>query len=124
MTWTPEELRTLDETAELRISSTRTDGTLRPFVTIWMARSGSEVFVRSAHGVDNGWFRRAKASGRGRIRAGGLERDVQFAPPEGDVHALLDAALHAKYDRYGPGPVGAITGEAAHAATLRLVPLG
>jgi hypothetical protein len=39
------------------------------------------------------------------------------------VHAALDAAYHAKYNRYGPRIVGSVTG--AHAAvgeTLRLVP--
>jgi hypothetical protein len=74
--------------------------------------------------VDNPWFRRAVASGSGRIEAGGVTRDVTFERPADDVHEAIDAALHAKYDRYGPGPVGAITGGAAHAGTLRVVPAG
>jgi hypothetical protein len=121
-TWTPDELARIGRADELRIASRRPDGTLRGFVTIWVARSGDEVYVRSAHGVDNPWFRRAVASGRGRIEAGGVARDVTFEEPEEDVHAGIDAALHTKYDRYGPGPVGAITGASAHPGTLRLVP--
>ena len=52
------------------------------------------------------WFRRAKASSTGRIRDGGLERDVSFAEAAPGVHAGIDAAYHAKYDSYGPQIVG------------------
>jgi len=31
-------------------------------------------------------------------------------------------ALHAKYDRFGPGPVGAITGPDAATTTLLVMP--
>ena len=61
---------------ELQIASRRTDGTLRSFVTIWVVRSGDDIYVRSAYGTENPWYRRALASGRGRIKAGGVERDV------------------------------------------------
>jgi len=37
-------------------------------------------------------------------------------------HSAIDAAYHAKYDRYGPGIVGAVTGPAAPPTTLRLTP--
>jgi hypothetical protein len=90
-TWTPDELTRIGRADELRIASRRPDGTLRGFVTIWVARSGDEVYVRSAHGVDNPWFRRAVASGSGRIEAGGVTRDVTFEQPEDDVHAGIDA---------------------------------
>jgi hypothetical protein len=33
----------------------------------------------------------------------------------------IDDAYHAKYDRYGPGPVGHVTGSAAHAVTIHLI---
>ncbi|WP_418606369.1 DUF2255 family protein [Georgenia sp. SUBG003] len=46
-------------------------------MTIWHVRSGDAVYIRSAHGPDNGWFRRAMAAGTG-IRSGGVERDVTF----------------------------------------------
>jgi hypothetical protein len=58
----------------------------------------------------------------GRIRAGGLERDVTFADPAPDVHADIDAAYHAKYDRHGPEIVGTVAGSRAHAVTIMLVP--
>jgi hypothetical protein len=36
----------------------------------------------------------------------------------------LDAACHAKYDRYGPQIVGSVTGPQAHAVTIRLAKTG
>jgi hypothetical protein len=121
-TWTDEELRRIGEAQELQLASERPDGTLRPYVTMWVVRADDELYVRSAYGPTNPWFRRAKASGVGRIRAGGLERDVTFAEPAPGVHADIDAAYHAKYDRYGPEIVGTVVGSKAHAVTIRLEP--
>lgn len=120
--WTEEELGRIGEAHELQLASERPDGTLRPHVTIWVVRVGDELYVRSAYGANNPWFRRAKASGVGRIRAGDLERDVMFAEPAPDVHPDIDAAYRGKYDRYGPAIVGTVVGSLAHAFTMRLVP--
>ena len=107
---------------ELQITSRRSDGSLRPYVTIWVVRSGDDVYVRSAYGHENGWFQRALTSGEGRIRAGGVERDVAFEEPGVVVDADLTAAYHAKYDRYGPTIVGTVVSPEAARSTLRLVP--
>lgn len=122
--WPSEMLSTIDDADELRVSSYRPDGTLRPFVIIWVVRVGDDVYIRSAYGPGNGWFRRAQASGTGRIEVSGLEQDVSFVTPEPDVHAAIDAAYHAKYDRYGPGIVKTVVGPEVVAVTLRLVPRG
>jgi hypothetical protein len=119
-TWTSDELSRIGGAQELQVASLRADGTLRPYVTIWVVRAGDDLYVRSAYGADNPWFRRARASGTGRIRAGGVERDVTFAEPAPDVHADVDRAYHAKYDRYGPAIVGTVVGEKAVGTTLRL----
>src|SRR5918993_3473888 len=121
-TWTNQELRRIGEAEELQLASARPDGTLRPYVTMWVVRAGDELYVRSAYGPDNPCYRLAKASGAGRIRAGGLERDVTFAEAAPGVHAAIDAAYHSKYDRYGPGIVGSVVGPGAEAVTIRLVP--
>lgn len=122
MTWTEDELTRIGQVRELRLASTRPDGSLRPYVTIWVVRAGDDLYVRSAYGSSNPWFVRAKASGTGRIRAGGIERDVAFAEAAPDAHAAIDAAYHAKYDRYGPAIVGTVVGEQVEAVTIRLVP--
>ena len=78
--------------------------------------------MRSAYGPDNPWYRRATTSGADRIRAGGIERDVSFAQAPAKALDDIDAAYHAKYDRYGPQIVGSVTGPDAHRVTVRLVP--
>jgi hypothetical protein len=120
-TWTEDELARIGGAEELQLASRRRDGTLRPYVTMWVVRAGDDLYVRSAYGADNPWYRRAKASGAGRIRAGGIERDVTFTDAGPDAHVAIDAAYHAKYDRYGPTIVGSVTGPEAKAVTVRLV---
>src|SRR6476661_6003172 len=120
--WTADEAERLGRTDELQIASRRPDGTLRPFVTIWFVRIGDDIYVRSAHGYNNPWFQRALRSGKGRIRAGGVERDVTFEVPAPDLADGVSGAYHAKYDRYGRGSVGIVVSPEAVRSTLRAVP--
>lgn len=120
--WTADELRRIAGAQEVQISSRRPGGSLRPFVTIWGVGHGDDVYVRSAHGYDNPWFQRALRSGEGRIRAGGVERDVTFEVPGPEVANAITAAYHAKYDRYGPSIVGTVVSPEAARSTLRVVP--
>jgi hypothetical protein len=120
--WTADELARIGRATELDIASCRPDGTLRQFVTIWVVRVGDDVYVRSAYGYANPWFQRALASGEGRIRAGGVERDVKTEIPGASMDADVSAAYHAKYDRYGPTIVGTVVSAEAVRSTLRLVP--
>ncbi len=121
-TWANDSLAKVGNAEELAIASRRPDGSLRPYVTIWTVRVDGDIYVRSAAGPDNPWFRRALASGEGRIRAGGLEQDVALEGAAPDVAASVTAAYHAKYDRYGPSIVGTVVSAEAVASTLRLVP--
>ena len=120
--WTEDELARLGGAEELRVASMRRDGTQRPYVIVWTVRAGDELYVRSAYGSDNPWFRRAVASGIGRVKAGGIEPDVAFEPAGDEVMDAVDAAYHAKYDRYGKGIVGTVVGPRSWPTTLRLVP--
>jgi hypothetical protein len=121
-TWTDDELRRIGGADELRVASERPDGSLRPFTTIWHSALGGELYIRSAHGPENGWFRRVRQAGVGRISSGGVEKDVTFELADAGVREALDAALHQKYDRYGPGPVGAVTGDDVLETTLKVTP--
>jgi hypothetical protein len=121
-TWTSDELDRVGDAEELQIASFRSDGTLRPFVIIWVVRVGDGIYIRSAFGPDSHWYRHARTSGAGRIRAGGVERDVTFDEPEPDAHDAIDAAYHAKYDSYGPVLVGNVIDDQAHELTIRLLP--
>ena len=90
-TWTNDELDRIGNAEELQLASVRPDSSLRPYVTMWVVRAGDDLYVRSAYGPDNPWYRRAQASGAGQSRAGGVERDVTFT----------DAALRAGRHRRG-----------------------
>ena len=63
--WTPDELTRIGTAEELQVSSTRADGTLRPYVTIWVVRAGDDIYIRSAYGSANPWFVRAGRSSTG-----------------------------------------------------------
>jgi hypothetical protein len=120
--WTPDQRRRIGDAEELQLASYRTDGSLRPYVTMWVVRAGADLFVRSAGGPNRTWYRLAVASGRGRIRAGGVEQDVVFANADDADHGDIDAGYHGKYDRYGPTIVGHVVGSGAVQATIRLLP--
>jgi hypothetical protein len=119
--WKPEQLDRIGQAVELQLASDRPDGSLRPCVTMWVVRVGDNLYVRSAYGRDNPWFRRAMASGAGRIGSGGVERSATFAEAAADVQGAIDAAYQAKYDRYAQTIVGSVVGTDAHQATVRLV---
>jgi hypothetical protein len=119
--WKPEELDRIGPAVELQLASDRPDGSLRPRMTMWVVRVGDNLYVHSAYGPDNPWFRRAMGNRAGRIRSGGVERSVTFAEAAADVQEAIDAAYHTNYDRYGPTIVGSVVGTDAHRATVRLV---
>jgi len=119
--WTDDELARVGDATELQLASRLEDGTFGAATTMWVVRVGDDVYVRSAGGPDRPWYRRALASGDGRIRAGGVERDVDFREADPGVHDAIDRTYHDKYDRFGPGPVSHVTGPDNHPATIRLV---
>lgn len=123
-TWKPGQSDRVGSATELDLASQRADGSMSAYTTMWVVAVGGEVYVRSAGGPDRPWYRRALTRGNGRIRAGGVEVDVTFDTATAEApHDAIDAEYHAKYDRYGPGPVSHVTGAASHPVTIRLVPL-
>ena len=92
MTWTEDELSRIGKAVEPQLASARSDGTLRPYVTTWVVRAGGTLYVRSAYGSTNPWYLRAKASGVGRVRAGGSERGVTFADADPSAQEQIDTA--------------------------------
>jgi hypothetical protein len=63
----------------------RVDGAPRRPVPIWVVRAGGALDVRSWRGTAAGWFRAAQASHAARVRAGGVERDVDLVEAGDDV---------------------------------------
>lgn len=119
--WTREELQRIGDAQELQLASRRTDGSLQPFTTMWVVRVGDDLFVRSAGGPDRPWYRHALAGRIGRVRAGGVEADVEFATAASSTSEDIDSQYHAKYDSYGPSIVGHVTGPDAALVTVHLI---
>ena len=120
--WTTDELGKIDAVDELEIASVRPDGTLRNPTTIWVARLGDDLYVRSVNGRTGSWFRGTQDRHEGHIRAGGVDKDVTFVDPDPDIDDQIDDAYRTKYRRYAPRIVGSILTPGARSATLKLVP--
>jgi len=121
VTWAEDQLARIGDATELELASQRSDGTFSLFTTMWVIRVGSDLYVRSAGGPDRLWYRNALRRQSGRIRAGGVDVPATFTDAAANgPHDAIDAAYHAKYDRYGPAPVSHVTGASAHAVTIGL----
>jgi hypothetical protein len=121
--WTADELERIGAAEELQMAPLDRDGAPRRPVPIWVVRAGADLYVRSWRGAAGGWFRAAQASHAARVRAGGVERDVDLVEASGDLNDAVDAAYRDKYGRY-PSYVEPMVRAAAQATTLRLVPAG
>jgi hypothetical protein len=121
--WTVAELERIGAADELEMAPLRADGVPRRPVPIWVVRAGADVYVRSWRGTAGGWFRAAQASHAARVRAAGVERDVDLVAAGEDVNDAVDAAYRGKYGRY-PSYVEPMVRAEAQATTLRLVPAG
>jgi hypothetical protein len=119
--WTSDELNKIGRAEELKITSLRRDGTLRNPVTIWVVRYGDDLYVRSVNGRTGAWFRGVQVRHEGRIRAGGVDKDVTFVETD-DINDEIDAAYRTKYRRYAASIVNTIVSPKARAATIKLVP--
>ncbi len=98
MTWHRDQLDRIARSEELRITTTRTDGTHRRWTPIWVVRVGDDLYIRSAGGRTSDWYRHATQHNRARIKAGGIETDVTLqlvADPA--LNAQVTDAYRAKY---------------------------
>ena len=122
-TWTSEELGKIERADELNLSSLRKDGTYRNPVIMWVVRVGDDLYVRAVKGRTGPWFRGTQTRHAGRIRSGGVEKEVAFVEaPDTPLHKEIDAAYREKYQRYPKSYTDACLTPEAQAATLKLVP--
>jgi hypothetical protein len=120
--WTTNELDKIGTAEELEIASLRRDDTLRNPVTIWVIRLGDDLYVRSVNGRTSAWFRGIQVRHEGRIRAGGVEKDVTFVEEtDPDLNDQIDTAYRTKYRRYAASIISSIGSSEARAATIKLV---
>ena len=118
--WPPDDLRLIDAARELQIAVRRSDGSLRPWVPIWVVCAGGQAYVRTWYRRDTGWFGHALRSRQARIRVPGVEADVTIEDI-GDASTQVTADLDAAYrTKYGGGEAGSMVTATAAATTLRL----
>ena len=74
------------------------------------------------NGRASDWFRGTQVRHEGRIRAGGVEKDVTFVDAGEDLEERIDDAYRTKYRRYAENIVGSTVTPEARSATLKLLP--
>ncbi|MER5475239.1 DUF2255 family protein [Streptomyces sp. NPDC002935] len=119
--WNGTDLDKIAASEELDLASERADGTLRAPVTMWVVRSGDELYVRSVKGTDGPWYRGTRSRHQGHVEAGGVRQDVTFRVADPGEYPGVDAAYRTKYRRYKSLVTQVLTDQ-ARASTLRLEP--
>ena len=121
--WTDDELDRIGAAQELEVAPLRADGALRQPVPIWVIREGDGLYVRSWRGESGAWYRGVQERDQGHIRAGGVDKDVNFvALDDEELNERIDAAYRSKYGRYGSSYVAPMTSGETRTTTLRLEP--
>jgi hypothetical protein len=120
--WSPDDLERIGTAAEIHVAPSSPDGTPRRSTTIWVVRVGDDLYVRSYRGADGHWYQRAREQHQGRIRAGGVERDVTFVDAGGADQAAISDAYRRKYASAGAAYVDPMVSPDVAATTLRLAP--
>lgn len=124
-TWPAGALARFGAADEIEISTRRRDGSLRPFVPIWIVAIGDALYVRSYRGAGGAWYRHAIQHPAGAIRAAGQPADVTFTPADQqqrDLMKAIDDAYRSKYGRYGDTYLRPMLADQAVATTLHLTP--
>jgi hypothetical protein len=120
--WLNDELKQIGTAEKLQIALSRRDGTLRNPVTIWVARVGDDLYVRSYRGHAGSWFRAAQSSHEVRIQAGDVQKDVTFEEETNPgLNDRIDAPYRSKYGHYSQYVAPMATAE-VRSTTLKLIP--
>lgn len=121
MSWTSEQLAEIDVARELEIAVRRADETLRPWTPIWAVHVGGDVYVRTWHRRDTGWFGLALRTQRARLRVPGAEAGVNVEDVGVGPSGLREDVDQAYRDKYGGGgSTDKMVRDEAAATTLRL----
>ncbi|MBU3062462.1 DUF2255 family protein [Nocardia sp. NEAU-G5] len=98
MAWRGAQLERIAKSEEIRISTTRPDGSLRKLTPIWVVRVDRDLYIRAADGLNARWYWHAIEHHFAHIRADGLSADVTLEPVrDRGLNSRIDAAYPAKY---------------------------
>jgi hypothetical protein len=81
-TWSADDLALFGGADQIGISTRPRDGTLRPFVPIWIVTVDGALYVRSYRGADGAWHRQASTHPDGTVKTNGSQRDITFTPAD------------------------------------------
>lgn len=120
--WIGGELTRIGNAEEVDIRVRQRDGSLRSPVTVWLARAGDDLYVRSAvRGRNAAWYRAVQETHDGRISGGGVERDVKFEDVDPAINDQVDAAYRSKYRRYAGRILNSCLTPEARSTTMRVL---
>lgn len=120
--WPKGELHPIAEADDLHIAPFRDDGkTYGTLTWIWSVSVDDALYVRAYNGPHSRWYQAALRQKAGRIRAGGLTKEVAFEPVADEkLNDRIDHAYRAKY-RDSPY-LKPMIGTQARSATIRITP--
>ena len=96
--WTQEELDRINGDEWFHLSAALPDGSTPKTVDIWSVGVGDRIFVRSYNGTAGKWYSLALESGKGRISAGAVTKNVSFVKVDDEeAKKLVDTAYRTKY---------------------------
>ena len=120
--WKDDDLAKIGAAEEVQIAPLGRDGKPGKPVTVWVVRHEDDLYIRSVRGRRGLWFLATQATHEGRIRAGGVQRDVTFVDADHDINDGIDVAYRAKYRRYAGSILNSVLTAGARSTSMKLVP--
>ena len=122
-TFASDTLKTWDQTPEIQIETSKSDGAPVHRTTIWIVVDGDQAYVRSVRGPAGRWYRELVANPTGAVHAGGRSVAVRAsAATDSETVARVSDAINRKYLERWPGPTAAMLRPDTLPTTLRLKP--
>lgn len=120
MSLTTEEIQLIAAENDFHIAPFRADGkTYGTLTWIWSVEVDGELFVRAYNGTNSRWYQSALSQKAGKIKAAGIEKDVEFEPIKGkEINAKIDEAYKEKYS--SSSYLGSMISDRAKAATVQV----
>lgn len=121
--WTQDELDRINAETYFTVGAMLPDGTTPKTVDIWSVPVGMRIFIRSFNGTQGKWYGPALETGRGRVSAGGVEKNVRFVPVASDDEETNQAVDASFLDKYADSPYSVtMSTEPVRRNTLEVIP--
>lgn len=121
MSLTKDEIQTIAAANDFHIAPFRADGkTYGTLTWIWSVSVDGQLYVRAYNGTNSRWYQSALSQKAGKIKAAGIEKDVEFQPVTGEeINTKIDDAYRKKYS--SSPYLGSMISNRAKAATVQVL---